>query len=115
MVRTSVKWPFCTTSVGLLFSCARVVPPTNNHTSRDTTTRGQSFLLLTRLRTTPLSPVLRLPSRKRSCTATEDECGRELDMRDRKSTRLNSSHDQISYAVFCLKKKKKQQEHTKCT
>src|SRR2546427_3307687 len=28
---------------------------------------------------------------------------------DRKSTRLNSSHSQISYAVFCLKKKKKQQ------
>src|SRR2546427_9528497 len=27
---------------------------------------------------------------------------------DRKSTRLNSSHSQISYAVFCLKKKKKQ-------
>src|SRR2546428_2580603 len=29
---------------------------------------------------------------------------------DRKSTRLNSSHDQISYAVFCLKKKKKSRE-----
>src|SRR6266853_4793994 len=29
--------------------------------------------------------------------------------RDRKSTRLNSSHSQISYAVFCLKKKKKMQ------
>src|SRR2546427_3842941 len=28
--------------------------------------------------------------------------------RDRKSTRLNSSHSQISYAVFCLKKKKDQ-------
>src|SRR2546427_6592491 len=28
---------------------------------------------------------------------------------DRKSTRLNSSHSQISYAVFCLKKKKKEQ------
>src|SRR2546428_5390287 len=28
------------------------------------------------------------------------------DGKDRKSTRLNSSHDQISYAVFCLKKKK---------
>src|SRR2546427_9009576 len=27
-------------------------------------------------------------------------------LRDRKSTRLNSSHSQISYAVFCLKKKK---------
>src|SRR3712207_9175369 len=29
---------------------------------------------------------------------------------DRKSTRLNSSHANISYAVFCLKKKKKQEE-----
>src|SRR3990167_4719999 len=29
------------------------------------------------------------------------------DARDRKSTRLNSSHSQISYAVFCLKKKTK--------
>src|SRR2546427_8992125 len=29
---------------------------------------------------------------------------------DRKSTRLNSSHSQISYAVFCLKKKKKKDE-----
>src|SRR2546421_8931158 len=33
---------------------------------------------------------------------------------DRKSTRLNSSHDQISYAVFCLKKKKKKTEITRC-
>src|SRR2546430_10275818 len=33
--------------------------------------------------------------------------------RDRKSTRLNSSHSQISYAVFCLKKKKTYQDsHT---
>src|SRR2546430_8404537 len=30
---------------------------------------------------------------------------------DRKSTRLNSSHSQISYAVFCLKKKKTQYNH----
>src|SRR2546422_4901055 len=33
--------------------------------------------------------------------------------RDRKSTRLNSSHGYISYAVFCLKKKKN--EKTQCT
>src|SRR2546430_7178827 len=33
-------------------------------------------------------------------------------LRDRKSTRLNSSHSQISYAVFCLKKKKKTQQIT---
>src|SRR3712207_7222098 len=31
--------------------------------------------------------------------------------RDRKSTRLNSSHANISYAVFCLKKKKKSAAH----
>src|SRR5688572_33207322 len=32
---------------------------------------------------------------------------------DRKSTRLNSSHSQISYAVFCLKKKKKKKKKNK--
>src|SRR5438552_12612954 len=33
--------------------------------------------------------------------------GDDVGIRDRKSTRLNSSHQIISYAVFCLKKKKK--------
>src|SRR3989442_9700302 len=33
----------------------------------------------------------------------------EIFRRDRKSTRLNSSHVRISYAVFCLKKKKKKE------
>src|SRR2546429_6913913 len=33
--------------------------------------------------------------------------------RDRKSTRLNSSHGYISYAVFCLKKKKKSKRHVR--
>src|SRR2546430_14015935 len=36
---------------------------------------------------------------------------RSWSVRDRKSTRLNSSHSQISYAVFCLKKKKKIKQH----
>src|SRR2546430_13479067 len=44
--------------------------------------------------------------------------GREIEAqmiprRDRKSTRLNSSHSQISYAVFCLKKKKKNTASTR--
>src|SRR2546430_2898487 len=39
--------------------------------------------------------------------AGEHDGGRHHGVRDRKSTRLNSSHSQISYAVFCLKKKKK--------
>src|SRR2546430_5416414 len=34
---------------------------------------------------------------------------------DRKSTRLNSSHSQISYAVFCLKKKKKHENFVRMT
>src|SRR5690606_40921065 len=36
-----------------------------------------------------------------------DSFGKALKQEDRKSTRLNSSHVKISYAVFCLKKKKK--------
>src|SRR5438477_5075786 len=35
----------------------------------------------------------------------------DLSLRDRKSTRLNSSHMSISYAVFCLKKKKKKKKN----
>src|SRR5690349_22050424 len=35
-----------------------------------------------------------------------------IDAADRKSTRLNSSHVEISYAVFCLKKKKKRMSAT---
>src|SRR2546427_4084644 len=52
----------------------------------------------------PTRPVSRL--RDRGAADQHREPGRTR--RDRKSTRLNSSHSQISYAVFCLKKKKKQ-------
>src|SRR5258708_19504529 len=45
----------------------------------------------------------------RSTFVGADE-GRSM-MTDRKSTRLNSSHQIISYAVFCLKKKKKNNTH----
>src|SRR3712207_7250545 len=38
---------------------------------------------------------------------TTEHTAEEVMFRDRKSTRLNSSHANISYAVFCLKKKKK--------
>src|SRR5688572_32287406 len=48
----------------------------------------------------------------RSATAGSSSSG--IFSRDRKSTRLNSSHSQISYAVFCLKKKKKKQTNTTC-
>src|SRR2546421_3089741 len=47
------------------------------------------------------------PERHRASASGSDAGRRKGRARDRKSTRLNSSHDQISYAVFCLKKKKK--------
>src|SRR3712207_7582209 len=40
-------------------------------------------------------------------TVSGHGAGRAVPVSDRKSTRLNSSHANISYAVFCLKKKKK--------
>src|SRR2546430_11322789 len=44
--------------------------------------------------------------RRSGCRAAVGEDLRHVPHPDRKSTRLNSSHSQISYAVFCLKKKK---------
>src|SRR5947207_11623224 len=46
--------------------------------------------------------------RARSTHGPGDEREQHAVLRDRKSTRLNSSHTVISYAVFCLKKKKKE-------
>src|SRR2546421_1418368 len=52
-------------------------------------------------------PGLRAP--RPTYAAKPASCRRPGSPADRKSTRLNSSHDQISYAVFCLKKKKKRE------
>src|SRR2546428_1903823 len=55
-----------------------------------------------------LPPRTTRSGRMKSSTAepSRRNSGLETTSKDRKSTRLNSSHDQISYAVFCLKKKK---------
>src|SRR5438477_3598714 len=53
-------------------------------------------------------PVFRLPGEGRN------RCHRLEPGRDRKSTRLNSSHMSISYAVFCLKKKKEKHDKVAC-
>src|SRR2546430_4322491 len=52
----------------------------------------------------PISLELKRSRKSFRCNALAVE--KQLKHRDRKSTRLNSSHSQISYAVFCLKKKK---------
>src|SRR2546430_3904386 len=52
------------------------------------------------------------PPGERRLEATYGPHLEALCQRDRKSTRLNSSHSQISYAVFCLKKKKRTDPRT---
>src|SRR5712675_3133298 len=69
------------------------------------------FLMIRRPPRSTLFPYTTL-FRSRSCTSpsprrTPSAGSRGRSGRDRKSTRLNSSHGYISYAVFCLKKKKK--------
>src|SRR5690348_17422774 len=66
--------------------------------------------------------VLRVRRRRRhhAIDIAGGRVGQELQDRqrlaeDRKSTRLNSSHPSISYAVFCLKKKKQKKKHRKHT
>src|SRR3712207_7933096 len=66
-----------------------------------------AMLVLMALATTFMtSPLLELIYPARLIRA--DQAGSEPERVDRKSTRLNSSHANISYAVFCLKKKKTQ-------
>src|SRR5690349_22879300 len=49
------------------------------------------------------------PQRRGHALSSSSRRSRSSAARDRKSTRLNSSHVEISYAVFCLKKKKNKQ------
>src|SRR2546427_7462793 len=55
----------------------------------------------------PLAALLDEASGDSASTSLSVPNTRDTEAPDRKSTRLNSSHSQISYAVFCLKKKKK--------
>src|SRR5207245_6710535 len=57
--------------------------------------------------TAPAQPSLRVAAQPTAVPVSETGALRAV-VRDRKSTRLNSSHGSISYAVFCLKKKTKQ-------
>src|SRR2546427_1892167 len=57
-------------------------------------------------------PRPRLPRHREADRSGPGQAVRPAEQLDRKSTRLNSSHSQISYAVFCLKKKKKTYSHT---
>src|SRR2546427_4083864 len=73
--------------------------------------RSTLFPYTTLFRSRRTSSSGRRPRERRRSSRLPDRAQRPREPRspdsDRKSTRLNSSHSQISYAVFCLKKKKK--------
>src|SRR2546427_7725287 len=72
--------------------------------TRDVSYRGLYFLADAKLKIgSEIDFVITLPEQVTQSSDVNIRC-----QGDRKSTRLNSSHSQISYAVFCLKKKKKQ-------
>src|SRR2546422_8131191 len=79
-------------------------PYTTLFRSRDPEVRLEE--LLPQLATRELRERLGI-RRHRTLELLREEVGDPQDEGDRKSSRLNSSHGYISYAVFCLKKKKK--------
>src|SRR5437764_8512293 len=88
---------------------SRLIPPTvgssswqkrtRSRASSEPTSRSNTSMSANALNRIPLPSITGLPA------------SAPMLPRDRKSTRLNSSHRCISYAVFCLKKTKKEQPH----
>src|SRR5574344_2223778 len=60
----------------------------------------------------PYTTLFRSRPPRKLCKTLCRSAGDDLADQDRKSTRLNSSHQIISYAVFCLKKKNKHRSNT---
>src|SRR2546430_6585100 len=67
--------------------------------------RSTLFPYTTLFRSCLLFCLFRSEIHQLSFSSEHPQAGRQRHLGDRKSTRLNSSHSQISYAVFCLKKK----------
>src|SRR5688572_32506320 len=93
----STLFPYTT-----LFRSRRARPPTRPRDLR----RRRTHLRHRQRRQGPVLGTCRARTARRRAREAGGTGGRSA-RRDRKSTRLNSSHSQISYAVFCLKKKKK--------
>src|SRR5688500_19896709 len=84
----------------------RRLPPTS--TLFPYTTLFRSNAIVSGVKVSASVALLCVSSSSRAETKSRTRCSNSS---DRKSTRLNSSHLVISYAVFCLKKKKKTQYH----
>src|SRR5688572_32271342 len=88
----------------LLLSLTRRRPPGTTLFPYTTLFRSEKnlFRVLAVLRTAPAEEIARAASRWGPLGRAPRLSQAEFDALDRKSTRLNSSHSQISYAVFCL-------------
>src|SRR2546430_6005221 len=84
-------------------------PPRSTLFPYTTLFRSETLLhQLQALTSTPAAPIVRIAANEAPRFKRALDLGAAgIMVPDRKSTRLNSSHSQISYAVFCLKKKKK--------
>src|SRR2546422_2274446 len=96
--RSSARTPRARTPAITPRTSARFIPHTSGRHSSASASNGQ---LASRT-----SPFVRAGSKPHSSSTVT------ASLRDRKSTRLNSSHGYISYAVFCLKKKKQTERRT---
>src|SRR5258708_29509778 len=76
--------------------------------------RSTLFPYTTLFRSQHISGSVATGSGNRNLSRVESEVAQRAQTIDRKSTRLNSSHQIISYAVFCLKKKTQTQEEADC-
>src|SRR3712207_8967829 len=95
----STLFPYTT-----LFRSLSLASSSRRSRARDTT---QQLSCSPKVRRQSLFQVYRIPcQREREGAALDQRCAARS-ITDRKSTRLNSSHANISYAVFCLKKKRK--------
>src|SRR5258708_29186612 len=95
--------------------CSRsgIMPPSASLVATDPTPHIEDYLVLLLVKASFLDPHARSLTREARIPGFNQGIRHEV---DRKSTRLNSSHQIISYAVFCLKKKKKNKNtHTKYT
>src|SRR5438105_12472660 len=81
------------------------------------TIEDQEFLVLVGPsgcgKSTTLRMMAGLEEVSRGAISIDGKVVNDVEPKDRKSTRLNSSHEWISYAVFCLKKKKKKKKEYK--
>src|SRR5688500_19592418 len=106
---TSISLPrgariFIATAIMALMSMTNIHPSAQDKSTQDESSKAKNRL-------SHVKPGRSVVRSQHAMVATSQPLASQVGL-DRKSTRLNSSHLVISYAVFCLKKKNKKNKHT---